>query len=101
MVADVECPARLAAHTAVVMHTSMHLLFSAPGSSRAGAMHVAASRTEPVTRAEAAYAALKGEILANQLPPGFQAFEVELAERLGMSRTPVREALLRLSLIHI
>ena len=44
----------------------------------------------------AAYARLKDDILANRLPPGFQSPEPEMAARLGMSRTPVREALLRL-----
>ena len=31
------------------------------------------------------------------MPPGFQALEPEIAARLGMSRTPVREALLKLA----
>ncbi|WP_207382969.1 GntR family transcriptional regulator [Pseudaestuariivita atlantica] len=43
-----------------------------------------------------AYTRLKAEILSNRLLPGFQATEPEIAERLGMSRTPVREALIRL-----
>lgn len=43
-----------------------------------------------------AYAALRGEILDWTLPPGTVLGEVELAERLGISRTPVREALARL-----
>lgn len=43
-----------------------------------------------------AYARLKADILSNTLPPGFQAPEPEIAARLGMSRTPVREALIRL-----
>lgn len=45
---------------------------------------------------EQAYARLKHEIMENHFAPGFQATETELAERLGMSRTPLREALLRL-----
>lgn len=45
---------------------------------------------------EEAYARIKAEILDNRMPPGFQALEPELAVRLGMSRTPVREALIRL-----
>lgn len=48
------------------------------------------------TRVADAYVRLKDEIRANRLPPGFQAPEPEIAERLGMSRTPVREALIRL-----
>jgi len=45
---------------------------------------------------DVAYQRLRTQILDNTLPPGFQAFEQELADRLGISRTPVREALIRL-----
>lgn len=48
------------------------------------------------TRVSDAYTRLKDEILSNRMPPGFQAPEPEIALRLGMSRTPVREALIRL-----
>ena len=48
------------------------------------------------TRVDDAYRRLKHEILENRMPPGFQAPEPEIADRLGMSRTPVREALIRL-----
>ena len=43
------------------------------------------------------YDALRDEILELVLPPGTPIDEVALAERFGMSRTPVREALLRLA----
>jgi DNA-binding GntR family transcriptional regulator len=57
----------------------------------------AAHRTEPrPSLTEEAYRVLKREILENRMPPGFQALEPELAARLGMSRTPVREAVIRL-----
>ena len=46
--------------------------------------------------AERAYRALKKLILGNELPAGSQLLEQEAAERLGMSRTPVREAMIRL-----
>src|SRR5690606_27514096 len=49
-----------------------------------------------VSRVDEAYARLKQEILDTRLPPGLQATEPEFALRLGMSRTPVREALIRL-----
>ncbi|MBT8329531.1 MAG: GntR family transcriptional regulator [Desulfofustis sp.] len=52
--------------------------------------------TNKVTRVENAYARLKKEIRTNRMPSGFQATEPEIALRLGMSRTPVREALIRL-----
>lgn len=48
-------------------------------------------------RVQDAYLKLRGEILENRLPPGYLAPEPEIATRLGMSRTPVREALVRLA----
>jgi DNA-binding GntR family transcriptional regulator len=50
--------------------------------------------TEPArTRA---YAVLREAIVAMELPPGARLSENELAAQLGVSRTPVREALIRL-----
>jgi DNA-binding GntR family transcriptional regulator len=46
--------------------------------------------------ADAAYAALKASILEGLLPPGEEAVEQAIADQLGMSRTPVHEAVLRL-----
>lgn len=43
-----------------------------------------------------AYAALKQAILDSHFAPGFRASEQEIALRLGMSRTPVHEAVIRL-----
>lgn len=43
-----------------------------------------------------AYREFKRAILSNSLPPGFQANEQEIALRLGMSRTPVHAAVIRL-----
>ncbi|MGB1239630.1 MAG: GntR family transcriptional regulator, partial [Pseudomonadales bacterium] len=40
---------------------------------------------------------LREEILSMQLPPGHGVDEVGLAERFGVSRSPVREALVRLA----
>ena len=45
---------------------------------------------------ERAYRALREEIVGGVLPAGTVLGEVELAARLGVSRTPVREALSRL-----
>jgi DNA-binding GntR family transcriptional regulator len=45
---------------------------------------------------DAAYAEIRQRILDNAWPPGHQALEQALALELGMSRTPVREALIRL-----
>lgn len=44
-----------------------------------------------------AYRELRRRILQNEMPPNAQYLEQELADALGMSRTPVREALIRLS----
>ncbi len=52
--------------------------------------------TQSSSLVEVAYQRLRGQILDNTLPPGFRALEQELADRLGISRTPVREALIRL-----
>lgn len=47
-------------------------------------------------RTENAYDLLKQQILHNRMRPGQSESEPEIAMRLGMSRTPVREALVRL-----
>lgn len=49
-----------------------------------------------VSFTEAAYQRIRAMILDNELPAGFQVTEQEMAERLEISRTPTREALLRL-----
>jgi DNA-binding GntR family transcriptional regulator len=45
---------------------------------------------------EDAYKKLKDAIRENEFPPGYQGSEQEIASRLGMSRTPVHEAVIRL-----
>ncbi|MCB8838152.1 GntR family transcriptional regulator [Aurantimonas sp. VKM B-3413] len=45
---------------------------------------------------EAAYDAMKQAIRDGIFPPGFQGSELEMAQRLGMSRTPVHQAIIRL-----
>ncbi len=49
------------------------------------------------SRSEEAYAELKQRILNNEYPPGHQTLEQEITLELGMSRTPIREALVRLA----
>jgi len=49
-----------------------------------------------MTRAEQAYQRLREDISQQRLRPGDRLREVEIAARLGVSRTPVREALRRL-----
>jgi DNA-binding GntR family transcriptional regulator len=49
-----------------------------------------------IRASDAAYDAIKGWIQSAEVPPGGLIDEVEAAKKLSMSRTPVREALLRL-----
>ena len=63
-------------------------------------MAVAEETTKAKTRGsgtQKVYETLRREILAMELTPGSPLDEVRLSERFGMSRTPVREALLKLS----
>jgi DNA-binding GntR family transcriptional regulator len=53
--------------------------------------------TRAMTSAERTLASLRELILDGDLRPGTRLGEVELADRLGVSRTPVREALSRLA----
>ena len=50
----------------------------------------------PLRASERAYRQLRGEILNGLLAPGAALLEVEQAERIGISRTPLREAVARL-----
>ena len=52
--------------------------------------------SKAVSAATRAYEQLRSEILEGELGPGRTLFEVEQSERLGVSRTPVREAFGRL-----
>jgi DNA-binding GntR family transcriptional regulator len=54
------------------------------------------AKEQGLSSAQAAYALLIAEIESGRLPPGSRLLEVELAGRLGISRTPVREAIKRL-----
>lgn len=49
------------------------------------------------TGVKVAYETLRDEILSLALPPGALLDETTLADRFGMSRSPVREALIRLA----
>ena len=48
------------------------------------------------TLVEAAYCAIKDAIRNGIFPPGFQGSELEISQRLGMSRTPVHQAIIQL-----
>lgn len=51
---------------------------------------------EPVRASDRAYRQLRSEILNGDLAPGTGLLEVEQAERIGVSRTPLRAAVARL-----
>lgn len=53
--------------------------------------------SRPVGTAEGAYGRIKGRILRLELEPGRVLSEPELALQYGVSRTPIREALIRLA----
>jgi DNA-binding GntR family transcriptional regulator len=54
------------------------------------------SASPGVSLVDAAYEQIRRRILDNVWPPGHRALEQEVALALGMSRTPVREAIMRL-----
>lgn len=65
---------------------------------RAGTAPLASSDlTEAASLADQAYLVLRELIVTLELPPGALVKEPELVARLGIGRTPVREALRRLS----
>lgn len=49
------------------------------------------------SKQEVAYQYIKSAIIANELKPKSMLLEANLSERIGVSRTPIREALRRLS----
>jgi DNA-binding GntR family transcriptional regulator len=55
-----------------------------------------ATTTKSTGKNATVYDRLRDEILNCRIPPGAQIFEQDLANRFGMSKSPVREALLRL-----
>ena len=61
-----------------------------------GAQEAEAADTPRPSRVEGAYEALKRAIRDAVFAPGYQGSEGEIAASLGMSRTPVHEAIIRL-----
>jgi DNA-binding GntR family transcriptional regulator len=59
-------------------------------------MNASAQHAPTVTLVDHAYRTIRNRILENQWSPGFQILEQDIAKTLGISRTPVREALIRL-----
>jgi len=66
-----------------------------------GAMEAAASPMSGHIRADSvvdlAYERIRSMLVEGEIPPGARLGQVELAEQLGISRTPIREALRRLT----
>jgi DNA-binding GntR family transcriptional regulator len=60
------------------------------------ALRYASQALEGLPLVEQAYQEIRARILDNLWSPGYQALEQEVALALGMSRTPVHEALMRL-----
>jgi len=69
---------------------------STPRTRRAAAHPAHASADERLDNVSRAYHDLRSVIVWGQLPPGSRISERVIAERLGLSRTPVRSALHRL-----
>ena len=70
---------------------------SSPSSSKRRKRGVSAFLQGDVTLTDKAYAQIEELIVTLQLPPGTVLSELVLADRLGIGRTPIREALQRLS----
>jgi DNA-binding GntR family transcriptional regulator len=67
-------------------------------------IHEAPSTLEPIdlhrhSLTEQVYDAIRDAIVSKALPPGIRLSEAALAEKFGVSKTPVREALLRLGAV--
>lgn len=57
----------------------------------------ATGRAKKLSLTETAYQAVRARILSGELRPGVEFSELELADQMSMSKTPVREALGRLA----
>jgi DNA-binding GntR family transcriptional regulator len=63
---------------------------------RSGVDSRRSQKAKRLSLVDQAYRELKRRVLSDEYHPGFQATELEIAGQLAMSRTPVREALLKL-----
>ncbi|WP_221242952.1 GntR family transcriptional regulator [Conexibacter arvalis] len=62
---------------------------------------LAFDRVDRPSLADMAHASISRSILAGEVPPGTQLKETHLADQLGMSRAPIREAFKRLADEHL
>lgn len=76
---------------------------SEPGLPAAQALDLSplVAKPRPKTLTQQAYEQIEELIVSLQLPPGCAISEAELSQRLGIGRTPVREALQRLAREHL
>lgn len=72
-----------------------------PRQSREESDPLAFDRVDRPSLADLAYARISRSILDGDVPPGTQLKETHLAEQLGMSRAPIREAFKRLADEHL
>lgn len=59
-------------------------------------VHTTSSAKKTVPHGETVYRLLREELIKSTIAPGSRLFEAEIADRLQVSRTPVREAIRRL-----
>jgi DNA-binding GntR family transcriptional regulator len=71
-----------------------HMASASRGGS--GALGLTTQVERPKSLRDQVYERLRGAITSGEMPPGAPVIEAEIATRLGLSRTPVREALRRL-----
>src|SRR6188472_2376900 len=70
---------------------------TASGAQRTAPASGPVAALRPPSQSDQAYEQLEELIVTLQLPPGSDVTEAKLVERLGIGRTPVREALQRLA----
>ena len=79
--------------------TSAGIMDPSPNPLSANPLAVTALSASPLS--EQLLEAIEERIVTGEYPPGARLDEVELAEVFGVSRTPIREALIRLAMIHM
>src|SRR5690606_14932935 len=71
------------------------------GAAKPGAPRPGTPKRVAPKRVDMAYDEIKRRILTNEFAPNYQITESQLADMLGVSRTPVHEALIRLEKEHL
>jgi DNA-binding GntR family transcriptional regulator len=84
---------------AEIIATSARIMDPTPNPLSANPLAATALSASPLS--EQLLEAIEERIVTGEYPPGARLDEVELAEVFGVSRTPIREALIRLAMIHM